>query len=209
MIDHLVYATPQLGPTIAALSDRLGVTLAEGGQHLGQGTRNYLANLGGGVYLEVVGPDPDQPDTERARPFGIDCLDNERLVAWCARPDDLDLTIDRLRAAGHEPGAPQTMSRRRTDGQVLQWRLTMPGWSSSLGCTAPFLIDWLRSEHPTASLPEHMVLDALVLGHPLPQRVDDLMANLGSVQSIATCCHHRPSLEARLSTPHGPVSLRG
>ena len=46
MIDHLVYASVNLADTVAELDSRFGVSLTPGGQHLGLGTRNYLADLG-------------------------------------------------------------------------------------------------------------------------------------------------------------------
>ena len=86
MIDHLVYGTPDLAATVAALSARLDVALVPGGTHAGVGTRNHLASLGASVYLELIGPDPEQPEPAEPRPWGIDDLAVPRLLTWCARP---------------------------------------------------------------------------------------------------------------------------
>lgn len=87
-------------------------------------SRNELLALGGGVYLELIGPDPDQPDPDRPRPFGIDDLDEPRLASFAVGegPAAFDATMRRLRDAGFETEERQ-MTRTREDGMVLSWRL--------------------------------------------------------------------------------------
>ena len=180
MIDHLVYATDDLERTVAAFADRLGVLPTPGGRHLGWGTRNELVGLGDGTYLELVGPDRDQPDPDGPRPFGIDDLEGERLVTWCARPDG---TIEQARAralaVGHDVGAVAEMSRRRPDDVLLSWRLTAPVLAGRFGGVVPFVIDWLTSEHPTATLGAPLTLESLHLHTPHPREVSAVVDAIG------------------------------
>lgn len=193
MLDHLVLATPDLEATSAVVQER-GITLVEGGPHVGAGTRNRLAGLGPGRYLEVVGPDPDQPDPGAPRPFGIDGLAAARLVTWAVRVPDLDAALAAAVTAGHDPGPARPMSRRRPDGELLAWRLAFP--PDDLGGVVPFLIDWDDTAHPSASLPGGTGLDELVLEHPEPDRVRAVLAAVGGDPTVTVRSADRPSLTA-------------
>lgn len=169
-IDHLVYATDDLARTVASLTALTGISPMRGGQHVGRGTRNELYALGDGAYLEVIGPDDDQPTPPGPRPFGIDGLarGEERLVAWCARYEGpIEAVAERLRAVGATVGALSPMSRCRPDGVLLAWKLTAPVLHDPLhDSTLPFYIDWLDSPHPTATLPPSLTLVHLSIESP-------------------------------------------
>lgn len=198
VLDHLVYAGPDLAEAVARVTELTGVTPAPGGSHAGWGTANHLADLGAGMYLEVIGPDPAQPEPEAPRPFGIDELTEPALVAWAVRTTDIDATIAAARAHGFDPGDAQEMSRRTADGEVLRWRLTPPGTPGTL---RPFLIDWGTTPHPTTrglpSLPLLMVTGT----HPDPDSVLAVTDALGLELLVRRA--DRPSLVAALRTPQG------
>ena len=113
-IDHLVYAVPDLAAGVDAMERLLGVRPAPGGQHPGWGTANALLALGPTMYLEVIGPDPDQPP--HPRPFGVDPLRPGRLAGWAVKTADLDARIRASAARGYHPGRVFPGSRRRPDG---------------------------------------------------------------------------------------------
>lgn len=194
MIDHLVLATPDVAATSAALGAEWGIALSPGGAHVGRGTRNELTGLGGSTYLEVVGPDADQPDPPFSRPFGVDDLTEPTLVAWCARPAlPLHDAVAACRALGVDLGDDVPMSRARPDGVLLQWRLTFPLLGHPYHGTVPFLIDWLASPHPALSLPHECSLRTLHLTHPQADVVQAVLAAVGS--------------DARVEVAQGPAAL--
>lgn len=188
-------ATPDLDGTSETMTTA-GYTLVEGGPHVGMGTRNRLAGLGPGRYLEVVGPDQEQPEPERLRPFGIDGLAAARLVTWAVRVPDLDAALDAARAVGHDPGPARAMSRRRPDGELLAWRLAFP--PDDLGGVVPFLIDWGDAAHPSTTLPAGSALDDLVLTHPEPDRVRRILEAVGGADPVTVRQGTPPRLSARI-----------
>ncbi|MFP5020366.1 VOC family protein [Pseudonocardia phyllosphaerae] len=205
MLDHLVLATPDLARTVDDLAAR-GVFTVDGGPHVGVGTRNRLAGIGPGRYLEVVGPDPEQPEPAAPRPFGIDTLTASALVTWAVRVDDLDAALEAARCAGHDPGEPREMSRRRPDGELLSWRLAFP--PDSGGGVLPFLIEWGSTRHPSDDLPVPASLDVLRLTHPAPARVTALLDALGEPRDLVeVVVGERPGLAAALDKPHGALLL--
>ncbi|MEU2060280.1 VOC family protein [Streptomyces sp. NPDC013455] len=203
LLDHLVLATPDLDATVAEFARRTGVTPAPGGEHPGLGTRNHLVGLGGRSYLEILGPDPEQPEPAGPRPFGVDRLAGPAVLTWAISPPDLDAAIAAARARGHDPGPVRPMSRRTPDGTVLRWRLTDgdPGDASGL---VPFLIDWQESPHPTASgLPVTPLL-AMSASAPDPEKVRGPLAALGTALTLTT---GPAAFSFTVDTPNGPVVL--
>ncbi len=207
IIDHLVYATDDLERSVGSLTEQLGVVPTPGGQHLGRGTRNELVALGGGTYLEIVGPDRDQRHHEGVMPFDIHELVGERLVAWCAHPDSaLDHAVRVLAASDADPGPITDMWRARPDGVLLSWRLTAPRLDHWIG-PMPFLIDWLDSEHPSVSLDQPVVLRSLQLHSPESNHLWRCVAIVGEDSRIAIDTGES-ALIATLDTPNGEVVLR-
>jgi hypothetical protein len=207
MIDHLVLATPDVAATAATVGAEWGIALTPGGSHVGMGTRNELTGLGGTTYLEVVGPDDGQPSPAGPRPFGIDELTGPRLVAWCARPRRrLEDVIAAASALGIDLGGVAGMSRRRPDGVLLEWRLTFPLLTPPFAGTVPFLIDWMASPHPTASLPHDCELLELHVTHPQADLVRAVIAEVGTM-ARTTVAPGPAAVAAQVRTPRGIVSL--
>lgn len=205
MIDHLVYATTDLDATVAEMAERLGAEPSPGGAHIGLGTRNALVNLGDGAYLELVGPDPAQPDPDQPRPFGIDDLSRPRLVAWCARPSQPLESV--AASAAWDIGPVNSMSRLRPDGVRLAWRLTFPILDRAGIGILPFFIDWLDSPHPTGGLHQPIRLVSLHIESADAERLADRLASCGEAERIELLPGDRTRLSALLDTPRGPLQL--
>ncbi len=185
MIDHLVYATPDLDATVAEFVQSTGIKPVPGGAHPGFGTRNSLVSLGGSTYLEIVGPDPEQPKPSVPRPFGIDTLDRPKLITWCVRPyQPLTQVVERVEAAGYDPGEIVTMARTRPDGVELTWELTLPDLTTDSGGTLPFFIDWGRSIHPSFALPGGLELMHIELRHPRADWLRGVLKAIGGLDNV-------------------------
>lgn len=205
-LDHLVYAVPDLDAGVEAIAGRLGVRPSAGGSHPGFGTRNALLALGPESYLEVVGPDPDQPDPRedgRSRPFGIDQLEEPRLVTWAVRPRAIVGSVAALRDAGFDLPDPIAMGRSRPDGVMLEWQLTVP---MAVGeGLVPFLIDWGSTPNPARDAPGDCRLVELRLAHPDPEAIGKALRAVGVELSVAAA--DRASLHAVIESPQGRVEL--
>ena len=201
-----MYATPDVDSTVAHLEKLLGVRAAAGGQHLGHGTRNALLSLGPATYLEIIGPDPAQPDPPRPRFFGIDDLDEPRLVAWVGKADDLDGRVMRARKKGVELGEVRAGSRKKPDGTEVAWRATDAHATIADGIV-PFFIAWTpESPHPATTSPTGCTLIALRAEHPDVEKTRRALDAVGV--SLPVTAGERAALIATLETPYGPVELR-
>ena len=204
-VDHLVYATPDLQRGIDTIEGQLGVKATPGGQHPGLGTRNALVALGPTSYLEIIGPDPDQPKPDGPRRFGIDDLKAPRIVRWVAKTSELEAVAVRAARSNVPLGGVIPGSRRRPDGVVLSWRYTNPNTVAADGLV-PFFIDWGSSPHPALTAARGASLVQLRAEHPDPEGVQRMLNRLGLDLRIIR--GFPPAIIATIDSPHGRVELR-
>ena len=204
-VDHLVYATPDLQRGIDTIEGQLGVKATPGGQHPGLGTRNALVALGPTSYLEIIGPDPDQPKPDGPRRFGIDDLKAPRIVRWVAKTSELEAVAVRAARSNVPLGGVIPGSRRRPDGVVLSWRYTNPNTVAADGLV-PFFIDWGTSPHPALTAAPGASLVQLRAEHPDPEQVQRMLNRLGLDLRIIR--GFPPAIIATIDSPHGRVELR-
>ncbi|MFC3889841.1 VOC family protein [Lentzea rhizosphaerae] len=194
MIDHLVYAAPELDAAVDEIEQRFGVRAAGGGQHLGLGTHNRLLALGKRTYLEIIAPDPGQPEPDLPRPFGVDGVTTPGLVGWAITCDDIDQARTAAATAGFDPGAVIDGQRRTASGDVLRWRLTS---NALTGGVVPFLISWGDTPSPAISAPPGLVLESVHVEHPEPALITSCLHALGA--SVEVRSAPEPALVAVIS----------
>jgi hypothetical protein len=204
-LDHLVFATPELQLGIDTIEQRLGVKATAGGQHPGLGTRNALVSLGPASYLEIIGPDPDQPKPTGPRRFGIDNLKAPRIVRWVVKTSELPAVMEKAAKAGIKLGGLATGSRRRPDGVVLSWRYTDPATVIADGLV-PFFIDWGTSPHPALTAAPGATLAELRAEHPDAPRVQRMLDQLGLELRVSQAS--APAIIATIDSPRGRVQLQ-
>jgi hypothetical protein len=196
---------PDLDRGIEDFASRLGVAPLPGGRHESLGTHNAILPLEGGAYLELLAPDPSNPDPALGLPFGLGADAGPRLLTWAARTGDLAESVESSRRSGFDPGAVVELSRETSDGRRLRWRLSVAREPFGEGLV-PFLIDWGESPHPSRSAEARCRLEDLRAEHPQPGSILGALAALGC--SLAVTRGPRACLFATLAGPRGRVELR-
>ena len=201
-IDHLIVATPGLEAGIEHLENLIGVPAIAGGSHPGMGTCNALIGLGPECYLELIGPDPAQPDFNGTRPFGIDALEDTQLVGWAARRDGLS----QFAQAQQHLGEVIAISRETTTGELLGWEMAfVSGAGPEAMSILPFFIDWGPTPHPAQQCSQEAKLTRLQLQHPRPAEVLSFLSALELDISVSTA--PKPGICAFITCPKGQLRL--
>ena len=208
LLDHLVVAVPDLAAAVDKFEASTGVRPEFGGAHEGRGTHNALISLGS-AYLEIIAPDPNQPDPEGPRPFGIDNITAPTLVTYAVHPapgQSIDDVVAETRSRGHDPGDPIGMHRVRPDGERLDWRLTFPDPRVGSG-VVPFVIDWGTTISPAATAPGECEL-TLFSARVGPDHFDSTSRHLHAIEfDLPLEIGHPVGLRAHIRGPRGTVEF--
>ena len=181
----------------------LGVKATPGGQHPARGTKNALLALGPTAYLEIIGPDPDQPAPKEPRSFGIDRLTQAKLVTWAVKATDLAELRNEMDSKGVHYEEVRAGSRQRPDGIRLAWEVINPAVSKD---SLPFFIDWGQSPHPAVTAAKGAALVSLRAEHPNASVLDPMLKKLGIDLPVTN--GPGPALIAVIECPKGKVELR-
>ncbi len=201
-IDHIVLGARTLAEGAAHVERILGVKCQPGGVHEGAGTHNMLLGLGPDCYLEVIAPDPNQPQPEHPRMFDLDDASvtlmleaGPALVGWVARTSAMDALVARLGPRGGE-----MREMRRGD---LHWRMAIPPQRQDMDNLVPALIEWKGERAGRRLRDSHIRLVALEAEHPEAEQVLAALADRGLEGAVKVRRGAHPRLVARLRGADG------
>jgi hypothetical protein len=201
-IDHIVLGARTLEEGAAFVERTLGVKPQPGGRHEGAGTHNMLLGLGPDCYLEVIAPDPDQPEPPHPRLFDLDdaatrtMLESEpRLLTWVARTTAMDAVMGRLGPRGGE-----VRDMHRGD---LHWRMAVPPQRQDMDNLIPALIEWKGERAGKRLHDSHFRLLNLEGEHPEAEQVRAALGERGLGEAMVVKRGAHPRLIARLRGPDG------
>ena len=203
-LDHLVFAVPDLESSVEAFSACLGAAPAFGGRHKSVGTHNAILPVRGGSYVELMAPDPSNPDPPLGLPFGLATLKAPRLVTWAVGTLDIDAAVQRARDAACDLGRVVDLSRDTPEGDRLTWRLTVRQEPLSDGLV-PFRIDWGSTPHPSGTSEPVCRVEGFGAEHPDPESVRVLLRALDVSLDVEP--GSQPRLRATVVGPGGSIEL--
>lgn len=207
MIDHIVLAVQDVQAAVEEIADATGVRAELGGRFEGRGVYNHLLALQDGAYLEIIGPDPQQPGHEGPLPFGLHLDGQRRVPHWCAKAGaDIEQRVAAAREAGFDIGEVRPLGRVLADGARLDWRLSVAGWPPLLDGLVPFLIDWGTAIHPSTTAVQGCTLIDFHGEHPDPPAVQTALQAVAATLEVHQA--DTPALAATLEGPKGRITLR-
>lgn len=210
-LDHIMLATPALEAAVADFEQQTGVRPSEGGRHPGQGSRNVLATLGKGCYLEIIGPDLSQDRTNNLGEV-LSRLTTPTLLKFAAGTRNIEAVHQRasklglwpLASSGARANGPFAMSRTLPTGEVLKWRLLLLGSGDYEG-SVPFFIQWDSEPHPSQTAATGCGLERFWVEHPDVAGLAKLYSELEVAVDVLPAA--QPRLNLSLQAPKGRVAF--
>ena len=151
-LDHIVYAVPNLEEAMNWFEAKAGIRPIFGGYHTTQGTQNALLKIGEKCYLELLAIDEENKEVTTPRWMGIDLITQPKITRWAIQSSNLQTDSKVLRTYNMEMGNITGGQRKKSDGKLLTWELTMPLAEPEVE-VMPFLIDWQKGEDIDCPLP--------------------------------------------------------
>jgi catechol 2,3-dioxygenase-like lactoylglutathione lyase family enzyme len=135
-VDHASICASQLEPLRAAFGNA-GLTTDYGGPHATGGTHMALLGFENGSYLELIAP--MIPGAANDSPWGKMIASDAGTCAWAIGTRDIQAEAMRLKQAGVPVEGPAPGSRKRPDGQTIEWQTAQLG-TGGAGSVLPFMI---------------------------------------------------------------------
>jgi hypothetical protein len=202
-VDHLILGARDLDEGIRRFEERTGVRPLVGGEHPGRGTRNALVSLGPGLYIEILAPQANAPDSGRVAE--LRALTDLVPHGWAVFVGDVDAARRRLADAGLGLSEIQPGSRARPDGSRLQWKTFEIEKPKIAGI--PFFIRWGEgTTHPSQDSPGGCRLQRLRAVTPDGDAMRRALAALPL--DVAAEAGPRAGLDITLECPKGTVRFR-
>jgi hypothetical protein len=206
-LDHLTVAALTIEQGVAHVERALGVVVPFGGAHPLMGTHNHLMQLGDGIFLEIIAPDP-AATPQRTRWFGLDdpmmrasLKDAPRLVHWVARVPDLTLALREIQADLGE-AVPVTRG-------TLSWLISVPrDGSMPFDGAFPTLIEWPAGPHPSTRMADlGCKLELLSIVHPEALSLSKALSPVMADDRVVIATGSATQLRATINTPNGQRQL--
>lgn len=199
--DHVLLGASDLDAAIRWVEERTGARARFGGSHPGRGTRNALLSLGTLQYLEIIAPDPAQPDAPDER--GLRRLSSPHIIQWAIHTDDIAGAKRAAEAGGVKTIGPEPGSRRRPDGKMLRWQALGILQTTPL---VPFLIQWDQgSPHPSLDAPPLGRVKSLRFETPQPDELRRILRGIGVEADIRMS--NAPRIVLTVQTARGEIEI--
>ena len=151
-LDHFVIGAVNLPAGVDYVNRLLGVTMPYGGEHEKMGTHNHLMKLGDALFLEVIAVNPDAPELNRKRWYGLDNPEvikritrEPGLLTWVINTADIHSL---LACNAYNFGMPALISRDH-----LSWYFGLPDDGDVFESgTLPYIMQWNSSDHPAVNM---------------------------------------------------------
>ena len=203
--DHFQLGIPDLDQGIGIVKNLTGIDPARGGAHPGYGTRNALASLGAGSYLEILALDPDQSEVKTPRTERIHGLTGPTILTFALQTTAIDAKLAQMNAIPGLSGKLDRRSRKTADGSTLEFTTLVI--DSVFGPQLPFFIDWRNTPHPSTTAPAGCQLLDFVTLHPDAEALRDVYRRLDITIPVEAAA--RPGFIAKIRSPRGTVTFLG
>ena len=214
-VDHFMVGASDLDAGIAWFEKLTGVRPVFVGKPEGRtndgvaraGVQNATVSIGPRQYLEIIAPDPSEPNgAARILPL-LRSLQIPRPFAWGAKLENVDELRHKMQVGGLSYDPPTTGSRTRPDGRVVEWVNLYPvNFPNHVSPVLPFFIQWsANSVHPSADSPAGCTLAGLRFESPNAEATTSLFRKLGLRADVRPAS--QPRILVTLVTRHGRVEL--